>query len=450
MNARLKLRKMSRSQILAVGFITVILTGTILLMLPISTVSGESTGFIDCLFTATSATCVTGLAVFDTGTYWSVFGQAVILALIQIGGLGFMSLTTIVFLLLGRKITIKNRMLIQSSFSLDSTEGIIKYVKTVILFTFAVEGAGAVLLFSRFIRDYSFGKAVYYSVFHAISAFCNAGFDIIGGGVSFMGYTDSPVINLVICALIVIGGIGFTVSMDIIQNRRFKKLQFNSRIILSTTGILLLLGFVFIFISEYNNPDTMKNMSLGERILTSFFASVTPRTAGFFTIDYSKVTPVTYIMTILLMFIGGSAGSTAGGIKTGVIAIIFVAVYRTVRGEDDLNVFGRRIPESSLKKALAMAFLPFLWVTFVVMLLSVTHAIPLHDIIFETVSAIATVGLSTGITAQLNVFGKVLIILSMFFGRVGIMTIAFAITKKREDIQTNTASFRYPEGNIML
>ena len=450
MSDKLKLRKISRSQILALGFMGIILTGTFLLMLPVSSSSGVWTPFTDCLFTATSATCVTGLTVYDTGTYWSLFGQVVILLLIQTGGLGFMSLTTVVFLLLGKKITIKNRMLISSSFSLDSTEGIIKYVKTVIIFTFAVEGIGAILLLSRFVRDYDILKAVYFSVFHSVSAFCNAGFDIIGGGVSLMGYTDSPVVNITVSLLIITGGIGFTAAMDILENKSFKKLSFNSRVVLSTTGILLVAGFVIIFICEYNNPGTMGNMGLGEKILTSLFASVTPRTAGFFTVDYGKITDVTYLVTVILMFIGGSAGSTAGGIKTGVTAIIFISVIKTVKGEEDINLFGRRISHASLRKAFVMAFLPFVWVIFVSSVLCMSHNIPLKDIIFETVSAIATVGLTTGITSELNTLGKLLIAMSMFFGRVGIMTIAYAITRKREDTQGTKASFRYPEGNIML
>ncbi len=449
MSARLKLRKLSRSQILALGFMGIILLGTFLLMLPVSSTTGQWTGFIDCLFTATSATCVTGLTVFDTGTYWTVFGQIVIILLIQIGGLGFMSVTTLVFLLLGRKISIKNRMLISSSFSLDSTDGIIKYVKNVVLFTFATEGIGAVLLFTRFIKDYELGKAVYFSVFHSISAFCNAGFDLIGNGAGFTGYTASPVINLTISALIVIGGIGFTVVMDIIENKNFKKLSFNSKIVLSATGILLLSGFVIIFFAEYANPHTMKDMSFGEKILTSVFASVTPRTAGFFTINYAEVTSVTYIITIIFMFIGGSAGGTAGGIKTGVTAIMFISIYRTIRGED-MNVFRRRISDDSLKKAFVLAFMPFVWVILVVLLISMTSSLPLDGIVFEAVSAIATVGLTTGITSLLNPFGKILITLSMFFGRVGIMTIAYAVSKKREDIEGQTSSFRYAEGNIML
>lgn len=450
MNVKRKIRKLSQSRILSLGFLIMILTGTFLLMLPVSSKSGEWTDLVDALFTATSATCVTGLTVFDTGTYWSLFGQVVIISLIQIGGLGFMSITTIVFLILGRKITIKNRMLIQSSFSLDSAEGIIKYVKNVIFFTLSVEGIGAILLFTRFIRDFPLGKALYFSVFHSISAFCNAGFDIFGGGVSLMGYNNSPVVMLTISALIIIGGIGFTVAMDVLNTRKIKRLQFNSKIVLSTTAVLLIAGFVIIFIAEFNNENTMASMHPMERILASIFASVTPRTAGFFSIDYSSVTPITYLTTLILMFTGGSPGSTAGGIKTSVVAIIFIAVYRTIKGQDDLNIFGRRISEGSLRKAFVMAFLPFVWVVLVVVILLMTHDLSLHDIAFETISAIATVGLTTGITAELNAIGKILIATSMFFGRVGIMTIAYAIAKKREDVSKESALYRYPEGNIML
>ncbi|MBR6801686.1 MAG: Trk family potassium uptake protein [Eubacteriaceae bacterium] len=450
MNIKQHLRKLSQSQILSFGFITLILLGTILLMLPVSSAEGVPTNFIDCLFTATSATCVTGLTIFDTGTYWSTFGQLVIITLIQIGGVGFMSLTTIVFLMLGRKISIKNRMLIQSSLSLDSAEGIVKYVKSVLMFTFITECIGAVLLFTRFVRDYPLMKAVYFSVFHSVSAFCNAGFDIFGGGISLMGYTSSPTVTLTISMLIVLGGIGFTVAMDVLEKKGFRKLSFNSKIVLSTTLTLLIFGFVFMLFSEYNNSATIGNMPLWEKILTSLFASVTPRTAGFFSIDYSKVTTIGYLVTIILMFIGGSPGSTAGGIKTSAIAVILVSVYSTVKGRDDMNIFGRRITEQTLRKAFVMAFMPFVWTIFAVMIISMTNSLPLHDILFETVSAIATVGLTTGITTKLNALGKILIAMSMFFGRVGIMTIAYAIARKREDINAETSSFRYPEGNLML
>ncbi|MBE6038250.1 MAG: Trk family potassium uptake protein [Anaerofustis stercorihominis] len=447
---RQKIRKISHSQILALGFLTVILIGTVLLMLPISSAAGEFTDFISCLFTATSATCVTGLTVLDTGTYWSVFGQIVIIVLIQIGGLGFMSLTTILLLALGKKISIKNKMLISSSLSLDTPEGIIKYVKRVVMFTFIVEGIGALLLFGRFVQDYPLLKAIYFSVFHSISAFCNAGFDLIGNGVGFMGYTASPILNITICLLIVIGGIGFTVAMDVLNTKKLSRLQFNSKIVLTTTAVLLISGFVVIFIAEYNNPATMANMSFGEKILTSLFACVTPRTAGFFTINYAEVTSVTYLMTVILMFIGGSPGSTAGGIKTSCIAILTVAMYRTIKGQGDMNVFGRRITEAQLRKAVVMSFMPLLWTIFVIFLLCATQNIAIADLIFETVSAIATVGLTTGITASLNNFGRVLITITMFFGRVGIMTIAYAVTQKREDVNTESSPFRFPEGNIML
>ncbi len=327
---------------------------------------------------------------------------------------------------------------------------IIKYVKNVLIFTLAVEGAGAVLLFTEFIGDYPLWKAVFFSIFHSVSAFCNAGFDIMGGGVSLMGYTSSPVVNLTVSALIIIGGIGFTVAMDVINTKRFRRLQFNSKIVLATTAVLLILGFVIIFPAEYNNKATMADMNFGEKILTSVFASVTPRTAGFFSIDYSAVTPITYITTLILMLIGGSPGSTAGGIKTSVVAIIIIAVWRTVKGQDDLNAFGRRIPERTLRKAFVMAFLPLVWIVPVVCVIVITHDLALHDVVFETVSAIATVGLSTGITAELNVIGKILIAMSMFFGRVGLMTVAYAIAKKREDVSKDAVSYRYPEGNIML
>lgn len=446
-----KRRKYKTSQILSGGFALIILLGSVLLMLPIATTDGSGAEFIPALFTATSATCVTGLAVFDTGSYFTLFGQIVILVLIQIGGLGFMSVTTLVALMLRRRVSLKNKMLVRSSFSADNVNDVMRFVKNVMRFTFAAEGLGAIFFAFVFVPEYG-ARGIYYSIFHSVSGFCNAGFDVLGTGTSFSRYVDNPIVNITTMLLIVLGGIGFTVVQDLFAKAkdRHSRLELHTKLVLTTTAVLLTLGFAVILASEQGNPDTLGRLSPIGKILSAMFASVTARTAGFFTIDYASVTPVTFIMTIILMLIGASPGSTGGGIKTSTIAVILLVVYRTARGEADVNAFGRRIPEHTVRRALVLCALPLLWVLSAVLLLCAVEPLPLGDIVFEVCSAIGTVGLSTGITASLGSFGKIIITLTMFFGRVGLMTVAYALSHAREDVKITDAPYHYPDGMILM
>lgn len=444
-----RISNMTHSQIILAGFAAVILLGTLLLMLPISTMDGEGADSLAALFTSTSAVCITGLVVVDTGTYFTFFGQVVIISLIQIGGLGFMALATMLFLITGKKISIKNRMLMKTSYNTNTLEGIIYYIKYVIIFTFIVEGCGAVLLSGVFIPAYGFKKGIFMSIFHAISAFCNAGFDNIGGGKSLMPFATNVLLNITICALIVIGGIGFAVVMDVISKKKFSMFELNTKVVLIATASLILLGAAIIFFSEYTNPGTIADMPFFGKIFASFFASITPRTAGFNTIDYAAVTAPTKLITMILMFIGGSPGSTAGGIKTTTISIFIFAMIRTMQGYEEVNIFNRHISGSLIKRALAVAMLGLIWVLAAVMILKVAEPIPMDDLLFEVLSAFGTVGLSTGITAGLSVVSKLTLIFTMFAGRVGFMTVAYAIIKKTE-MRRSMGAYRYPDGNLLL
>ena len=447
--AAAKLKKLTHAQILVGGFAALILFGTVLLMLPVSSASGEGAGFLTALFTSTSASCVTGLIVVDTGTYWSAFGQCVILFLIQIGGLGFMAMATLLFLLAGKKISVKSRMLIKTSFNVDTLEGIIRYVKYVVAFTFLVELTGAILLSGVFIPAYGVKRGIFMSVFHAISAFCNAGFDVVGGGAGLTPFVGNLLLNLVICLLIIIGGLGFAVVMDIISKRRFTQYELNTKVVLLSTGVLILFGMIVVFIAEFNNPATMGKMDLGGKALASFFASVTPRTAGYNTIDMAAITDPTKIVTTMLMFIGGSPGSTAGGIKTTAFTLFILVMLRTLKGHDDVNLFQRRIRDSVVKRALAMTMMAVLWTVLATLLLTFSEPASIGDLLFEVVSALGTVGLTVGVTPNLSCFGRIVIILTMFMGRVGLITIAYAIMHHRE-IVSSAGSYKYPDGSLLL
>ena len=446
-----QLKRMTHPQILVIGFAALIITGALLLMLPIATTDGQGASFLTALFTSTSAVCVTGLVVVDTGTYWATFGQVVILLLIQIGGLGFMAMATMLFLITGKKISMKSRMLLKTSFSADSLEGIIRYVKYVIFFTLTVEAIGAVLLCGVFIPAYGVERGIFMSVFHAVSAFCNAGFDIMGGGgVGFMPFVTNVLLNLVIVCLIVIGGIGFAVAMDVISKRKFSQYEFNTKIVLIATGFLILFGTVSVFISEYNNPNTIGDLPFFGKVLASVFTSVTPRTAGFNTVSIGSLHSFTKMIIMLLMFIGGSPGSTAGGVKTTSFSVFILAMFRTIQGYDEIRVYQRRINSSVIKKAMAITMLGIIWIlTATTVLYVCERQISLGNLMFEVVSAFGTVGLSTGITSSLSSVSKVVLILTMFFGRVGIMTVAYAINRFNE-MRNTMGSYKYPDGNLLL
>jgi trk system potassium uptake protein TrkH len=431
---------------LVLGFATIILLGAFLLTMPISTVNGKGLSFLNALFTATSATCVTGLVVVDTGTTFTIFGQLVILSLIQIGGLGFMTFATLFAFLLGKRISLKERILLQESLNNLSMEGIVRLAKRILIFTAVIELTGAVILSIRFSFDMPIGKAIYYGIFHSISNFNNAGFDIIGNFKSLTGYVDDPIVVLTICSLITLGGIGFIVMNELFEYRISKRLSLHTKVVLVMSAILLLAGTIGIFVLEYSNEKTLKPLSFLGKVLGALFQSVSARTAGANTISIGDMTQSSLFLIVFLMFVGASPGSTGGGIKTTTFATLLGAVWSQIRGKEDVVFYRQRIVYETIYKALTVTLSGLFLVIIMTMLLTITE--PGKDflsLLFETTSAFGTVGLSMGLTPDLSKIGKGLIIFTMFAGRVGPLTIAFAVTIRR-----NPDAFRYPKGKIMI
>ena len=427
--------KLSGVQILALGFVVIILVGTILLTLPISTASGESTSFLDALFTATSAVCVTGLIVVDTGSYWNMFGQTIIMILIEIGGLGFMSFTTLIAIILGKKITLRERLILQDAMNTFNIQGLVKMVKYVL-----------VLLSTQFIPEFGFGKGAFYSLFHSISAFCNAGFDVLGKGNSLISFNTNVVVIMVLSILIIIGGLGFTVWSELYTCKSIRRVSIHSKMVLLITTGLVVGGTLLMFLFEHNNPQTISKMSFINKLTNSFFASVTPRTAGFNSISTSGMTTAGQFLTIILMFIGGSPGSTAGGIKTTTIGVLIVTVVSVIRGREDSEVFKRRFSKDLVYKAFTLLFIGFTLVVIVTMLLSYTEkGATFMSIFYETISAFGTAGLTLGLTPDLSNIGRILIIIMMYLGRVGPLTVVLSLTRKKEK-----SGVKYPEGKILI
>ncbi len=438
--------KLKGVQVLALGFLCIILLGGLILSLPISSASGESTNLIDSIFTATSAVCVTGLVTLDTGTYWSMFGQTIIMILIEIGGLGFVTFATMGSIVLGRKITLRNRLIIQDAMNTFNIQGVVKMMQYIVIFTFSIQIVGAIIFSTQFIPQFGLFKGMYYSLFHSVSAFCNAGFDIFGNYSSLTGYTSNFVVIMNASLLIIVGGLGFTVWLDLKQYKITKRLSTHTKLVLSVTGILLLGSFILMFIFEYNNVNTMANMSFGDKLLNSFFAAVTPRTAGFNSIAVDGMTIGSLFLTIILMFIGGSPGSTAGGLKTTTIGILVVTVISVIRGREDAEVFKKRIPKEQVYKAFTLILLAGILVISVTMILSYTEVgATFIELLFETVSALGTAGLSMGITGSLSDIGKVLIMIMMYLGRVGALTVILSLMRNKNNI-----AVKYPEGKILI
>lgn len=440
----LQVRKVSPPQILIGGFAVLILIGAILLSLPISTHTGRIP-FLDALFTATSAVCVTGLVLVDTGTYFTRFGQTVIMFLIQIGGLGFMTAATLVFIFLGKKITLRERLVIQEAMNQISQQDLIRLVYRVVLLTLIIQAVGALLLSARFIPIFGLWTGLFYAVFHSISAFCNAGFDLVGGFQSLAPYAHDPVILLTIAGLFILGGLGFTVIMEVYLKRRFVRFTLHTKMVLLVTALLILLPTVIIFILEYNNPLTLGQLGFGDKILNAFFTAVTPRTAGFNTVPINGLSPYTLFFMLALMFIGASPASTGGGIKTTTFGALLVAVISTVRGREHPLLYGKQIPVEILRRALSIAVISFSLVFFATFALLITEGDSLLNILFEAVSAFGTVGLSTGITPDLSPAGRLIIIITMFTGRVGPLTLVFALAKRMRK-----APVKYLEERIMI
>ncbi len=422
----------SSAQIILLGFLGVILLGALLLMLPISSKSGNVTPFLDALFTATSATCVTGLVVKDTATYWSEFGQFIILLLIQIGGLGVVTVAVSLAMLSGKKIGLMQRSTMQESISAPKIGGMVKLTGFILKGTFLIELLGAFCLMPVFVG--SFGKrGIWMSFFHSISAFCNAGFDLMGGVEKFSSlttYSGSGIVNIVIMTLIIVGGIGFLVWEDIKTNKwKIKRYKMQSKVVLITTAILIILPFIYFYFVEYSSE------SGGRRFLVSLFQAVTPRTAGFNTADYSAMSETGRMITILLMLIGGSPGSTAGGMKTTTVAILMFSAVSVFRRKSDIECFGRRVAEDSIKNAAAILLMYLVLFAGGGLLINALENVPMDICLFETASAIGTVGLSMGLTPTLGVASKVVLAVLMLFGRVGGLTVIFAtLTPKNRNL----------------
>ena len=430
----------STTHIILLSFLAAILAGSILLSLPISSADGKAAEFTDALFTATTSTCVTGLVVTPTVSSWSIFGQVVILILIQIGGLGVITIMSGIMILLHKKMGISDRMLLQDAFNLNSLSGIVRFVKKVVKGTFIIEAIGALLYMTVFIPDFGL-KGIWISVFTSVSAFCNAGIDIIADN-SLCNYALNPVINAVTCLLIIIGGIGYIVWWDILRviknslkkkTKLFSSLTLHSKIAITSTAFLIFAGAFLIFVFEYSNPKTIGEFTLFEKIQASVFQSVTTRTAGFATLPQENITNASATVCLLLMFIGGSPVGTAGGIKTVTFAVLIVSALCSIRNKEDTELFGRQITKQAVSKAVAVTFMSFLIMfTSTVLLSAVTQASTL-DILYETVSATATVGLTRNLTPSLNTIGKLIITATMYLGRVGPISLAIAFGQRKEN-----------------
>ncbi len=427
--------KLTATRTIAIGFLGIILAGTVLLALPIASADGKAVDLLTALFTATSATCVTGLVVVDTYSGWSAFGKTVLLTLIQIGGLGFMTIGVFVAVLMKKNIGLKERGILQESMNMLQIGGIVRLVKKITIGTFLIEGVGAVLLSIRFIPQMGWIRGIGNGIFHSISAFCNAGFDLMGKTEeysSLVSYSGDVLVNITIMALIVTGGIGFLVWDDLQKKKlRFKEYLLHTKIVLVVTASLLFGGALLIYLFERNH--LMADMGVGEKVLTSLFASVTARTAGFNTIDVGGMSASSKLVTIVLMFIGGSPGSTAGGIKTTTFAVMLIFVWANLRNSHGSNIFGRRLEEEEIRKASIVVTINLLLaVAAPAVILCGMQSFPMEDVLLEVFSAIGTVGMSSGITRQLNIVARVIIIFLMYCGRIGSMTFALSFTERKK------------------
>ena len=432
-NAKAIKKKLSPFRIIILGFIGIILLGGLLLMLPWASRSGVSASFEDAIFTSTSAVCVTGLVVQDTATYWTVFGQIIILILIQIGGLGVMTAASVFTMIAGKKINLMQRSTMQEAIAAPQMGGIVKFTRFTVMVTAGIELVGFAVMAPVFTKEFGIGKGLWYSLFHSVSAFCNAGFDLMGAKEKFSSLTffhSNPLIILVISALIIIGGLGFLTWDDIKTNKlKIKKYRMQSKVILSVTLVLIVLPTIYNFFFEFTSERW--NMSLGDRLLNSFFQAVTPRTAGFNAVDFAHLSQCSVAITIILMLIGGSPGSTAGGMKTTTIAVLFGSAFSVFKKRDNTHFYGRCVPSNTISSASAILFI---YLTFFLTAgITIAHidAVPLSQALFETASAIGTVGLSLGITADLSLASHIILMLLMFIGRVGGLTLIYATLPRK-------------------
>ena len=436
--------KLSTYQILVLGFAGIILGGALLLMTPLASRDGSNLGFIDALFTATSAVCVTGLVVVDTGTYFSVFGQMVVLALIQVGGLGVMTVATLVAVLSGKKINLKERLLIQEATNQLDLAGVVRLTLYIIRATLFIELLGGTILAVRWFQDFG-TQGIYFGYWHAVSAFCNAGFDLFGEFRSITGYVNDFTVNSAIAALIVVGGIGFPVVADLWNCRQSHRFSLHTKIVLMTTLVLIILGACLIFVAEYSNDKTLGALPLEGKVLASGFQSITTRTAGYNTLDIGALREGTLFAMVFLMFIGASPSSMGGRVKTTTAAILFISLVGSITGKKDPQAFERQIPQQTVYKAFTIVTISVMLISLVTLAMSFTEQVPLFSLLFEVTSAFGTVGLSTGITPKLSDCGKVLITLTMFAGRVGTLTLLMALA-----LRPRKERLKYPEGKIII
>ncbi len=419
--------------------------GSLLLTLPVANRGGTVTPYLVALFTSTSAVCVTGLVVVDTATYWSPFGQAVILALIQIGGLGFMTASTFLFTIMGRRVGLVDRMVLSAAQGSPTLGGAVRLARHVVVVTAIAEGIGALVLFLRFLWIYPLGTAAWMGLFHSVSAFNNAGLDIVGGFRSLTPFSDDPIIVLTIAALLIVGGLGYTVILNLRELRAYRHLALDTRLVLLITISLLVSGTLGILVLEYTNPATLGPMSLPLKVMNSFFMAATPRTAGFSTVDVGLMTQGSLLFIIGLMFIGGGAGSPAGGIKVGTFGVLTAAVWSAMQGRRSVAIFNRELPADAVGRALAVALLGLGIIFLGSVTLTTTERYPVFPLLFEVTSAFGTVGLSTGLTPDLSLVGESLTIVTMYVGRLGPLTTALALAQ-REKPET----FKYPESHVRI
>ena len=443
-------RSLNATRIVAASFAIIILVGALLLTLPVASRDGQSAGFFTGLFTATSSSCVTGLILVDTWTQWTLFGQVVILAMIQLGGLGFMTVVSLISFALHRRIGLSERLIMVSTLNLDSMDGVVRVVRHALMGTFLLEGAGAVLMSLRLVPDFGLAGGLWRAVFHSVSAFCNAGFDLLGGRFgafsSLAGYQDSPIMLGTTAALIAIGGLGFFVWEDILRARCWGRLSVYSKMVLLITGLLIVGGAAFFFLEEYHNPATLGDMPVWEKALNALFQSVTLRTAGFDAIGQGGLSESSKAMSTILMLIGGSSGSTAGGIKTATVAVLLLALRANLRGREQVTFRGRAIPFSQVLNAMTLTLVVLFVFLIASMVISTVEGLPYLNCAYEVASAMGTVGLTTGITPELTRISQSILIVLMYLGRVGILSFSIALmTGKRRP-----AKLRYPEINVMI
>ncbi len=446
---RLRKLKLSTTQIIPLVFAGIILLGTVLLSLPAASRNGTSCGIFPALFTATSATCVTGLTLFDTYTQWSGFGQIVIISLIEVGGLGFMSMASLFIFLLRKKVGLKQRMVMAQAMSLNDMEGVVRLQKIMLFGSLGVQFAGALVLTLHFMSDYGFKQAAVWGVFHAVSAFCNAGFDIFGKiapGQSLIPFNNDPVVLITLMILITVGGLGFFVWEEVARVRKFKKFSVYTKLVLLATVVIIFLGTLFTLILEWNNPNTLGPMPVWQKVLNAFFQTVTLRTAGFVAIDQALLSDSTKGLSLLIMLIGGSSGSTAGGMKTVTFVVLMLFIWAKARGRSTVHVFRRTVPGEKAIDAMTIFFIVVGLAFFGGVFISATAPVSFIDAMYESVSALATVGLTAGVTPNLGIVAQIMIVLFMFFGRVGVLTISlgFLMGNRAED------RFRYADTNLLI